>query len=127
MIAAAAAGEPEPVVAGFTANRAKAWRIACGEAVTDVLRGLKVNAFLTNIGDTFTGDPADEPVTCDVWIARLAYGIAPADWTPKDGVRGGRSGYALLERAVRRVAAERDMRPRDLQAALWIHIRGRAS
>jgi hypothetical protein len=68
MVLAAAAGELEPVVNGTLANRAKAWRIACGEDPDAVLSGPKVRAFFANImGDV-------DAVTIDVWAARAAEG-----------------------------------------------------
>jgi hypothetical protein len=55
-------------VNGTLANRAKAWRIACGEDPDAVLSGPKVRAFFANImGDV-------DAVTMDVWAARAAEG-----------------------------------------------------
>src|SRR3954464_9498358 len=68
MIAAAIAGELEPVANGTMSNRDKAWRIANGADPDEVLSGPKVRAFYANImGDT-------EAVTIDVWGARAAEG-----------------------------------------------------
>lgn len=106
MIGAAAAGETEPRVNGTLANRAKAWRIACGEDPDTVLSGPKVRAFFANImGDV-------DAVTVDAWAARAAEG-----WdNPNAPVR---RRYELCAEAFRRAAHRRDMHPRDAQAAVW--------
>jgi hypothetical protein len=112
VLAAAAAGEPEPVVNGTMANRAKAWRVACGEDPDAVLSGPKVRAFYANI----TGDL--DAVTVDVWCARAAEGRA----NPQAPVR---RRYELLAHAYRRAAQRRGMHPRDVQAAVWTTYRRR--
>lgn len=114
MVEAATRGETrEPIVAGTTANRAKAWRIARGEDPADVLRGPKVRAFFANI----TGD--HDAVTVDVWAARAAEG------TRNDRAPEGKR-YANIATAYRRAAAARGISPRAMQAAVWTHIRGAA-
>jgi hypothetical protein len=106
MVLAAAAGEPEPIAAGTLGNRAKAWRIACGEDPEVVLGGPKVRAFFANI----LGDAED--VTVDVWAARAAEGRK----NPNAPVR---RRYELIAESFRRVARRRGMTPRDAQAAVW--------
>jgi hypothetical protein len=112
MVLAAAADESQPVANGTLANRAKAWRIACGEDPRAVLGGPKVRAFFANImGDV-------EAVTIDVWAARAAEGRrnenAPV-----------RRRYQLLAHAYRRAGERRGMHPRDVQAAVWTAYRRR--
>jgi hypothetical protein len=106
MISAAVAGQPEPVVAGTLANRAKAWRIARGEEPDAVLSGPKVRAFYANImGDL-------ESVTIDVWTARAVEGRDH----PHAPVR---RRYELCAQAFRRAGERRGIAPRDAQAAVW--------
>lgn len=125
VIEAAARGEASPPAVHTSAMRAQAWRIARGEAPLDVLRGPKVRAFYRNI----TGDLT--AVTVDVWAARVADG----DYRPhptKAGLLGaipspaGRR-YALIARAYREAAAVIGRAPRDVQAAVWVHVRGSAT
>jgi hypothetical protein len=106
MIAAAIAGELEPVANGTMSNRDKAWRIANGADPDEVLSGPKVRAFYANImGDT-------EAITIDVWAARAAEG---RDY--KNAPKQRR--YDLLAESFRRVGRKRGMHPRDVQAAVW--------
>lgn len=112
VVQAAADGEPCPAVS-TRANRSAAWRIACGESPADVLRGPKVSRFHRNI----TGDR--DAVTIDVWAARAAEGRRD------DRAPSGRR-YALLERAYQEAAAIIGRPPRDVQAAVWVHVRGAA-
>jgi hypothetical protein len=110
VVLAAAAGELEPVVNGTLANRAKAWRIACGEDPDAVLSGPKVRAFFANImGDL-------DAVTVDAWGMRAAEG-RDNKHAPK------KRRYALLSEAYRRAAQRHDMSPRDAQAAVWTAYR----
>lgn len=111
--AAAANGDDAPPKVGLGSNVAKAWRIAQGADPADVLGGPKVRAFFANI----TGDL--RAVTVDVWAARAAYGRADAP------VPAGRR-YDRLAAAYRDVADRFGVAPRDLQAAVWIHVRGAA-
>jgi hypothetical protein len=106
MLAAAAAGAPEPVTNGTLANRRKAWRIANGAEPDAVLSGPKVRAFYANI----MGDR--EAVTIDVWAARAAEG---RDWPHAPVKRR----YRLLAESYRRAGERRGMCPRDVQAAVW--------
>lgn len=106
MVLAAAAGKAEPAVGGLCPNRAKAWRIACGEDPDTVLSGPKVRAFWANIlGDV-------ETVTVDVWAASAAEGV-------KSKQAPVRRRYQLLAESYRRTARRHGMSPRDVQAAVW--------
>lgn len=106
MARAAVAGELQPTTAGTLSNRAKAWRIACGEDPELVLSGPKVRAFYANI----MGD--QDAVTVDVWAARAAEG---RDWPHAPVKRR----YRLLAETYRRAGERRGMHPRDAQAAVW--------
>lgn len=106
MIAAAATRQPRPPAYGTLSNRRKAWRIARGEDPELVLSGPKVRAFYANImGDV-------EAVTVDVWAAAAAEG-GKTEQAPV------RRRYLLLAESFRRVAEQRGMHPRDVQAAVW--------
>ena len=119
VVEAAESGDRCPEV-HTRAMRALAWRIARGERPLDVLNGPKVRAFYANI----TGDL--ERVTIDVWAARAAEGAAvPKDKNGVDIAPSGRR-YALLERASVECARIVGLAPRDLQAAVWVHVRGAA-
>lgn len=112
VIEAAERGDATPPNVHTRAMRAQAWRIANGEAALDVLGGPKVRAFFANI----TGDL--DSVTVDVWAARAATGrTLPA-------VQG--RTYALIARAYREAAALLEIPARDVQAAVWVHVRGAA-
>lgn len=113
VIDAAERGDTEPPAVHTRAMRALAWRIARGEAPLDVLNGPKVRAFYRNI----VGD--SDAVTVDVWAARAAEGVSD----PR-GPSGRR--YALLAEAYRSAARVLDIPPRDLQAAVWVNVRGAA-
>lgn len=95
-------------------QRAKAWAAATGATSPDANHGPKTEAFWANI----LGD-ADR-VCVDSWAARAATG---------DMTHAGPSGrfqYGLMERAYQRAARAIGMAPRDLQAAIWINVRGSA-
>lgn len=109
MLAAAGAGQPEPIVNGTTANRRKAWTIANGADPETVLGGPKVTAFYANL----TGDP--DRVTVDMWAA-IAAGVNPERLSPSRR-RDLRSAYAIA-------AAMRGVTPRQFQAAVWVAVRG---
>lgn len=110
VIQAAESGEACPAVHTRT-MRAQAWRIANGEPALDVLNGPKVRAFYSNIvGDT-------SAVTVDVWAMRAA--------DPSMEALSARA-YALTARAYREAAGIIGVAPRDLQAAVWVHVRGAA-
>lgn len=88
----------------------------------NVLRGPKERAFCANIlGDT-------SAVTVDMWV----YAIATRAVSRKRGTTGAQHGpspreYAGIAHALTRVAAQVGTTPRDLQAAVWVAVRGSAS
>ena len=122
LVRAAWSGAPVPRVHTRT-MRAQAWRIARGEAPLSVLAGPKVRAFFANIvGDT-------DAVTVDVWAVRAARGDAPvlgADgrlrWT--DAGRVSAREYAAYADVYPRAARRLGVTPREVQAAVWVHVRG---
>jgi hypothetical protein len=98
-----------------TRNRDLAWRIASGERPLDVLGGQKVRAFYRNLsGNT-------RAVTVDVWAARAAGFDMP------DSKSLTRHQYAEISAAYRRAARLTGIEPAELQAAIWIQVRGKAS
>ena len=115
MLAAAGAGASEPRVNGYGANRRKAWAIAQGADPETVLGGPKVTAFYSNL----TGDP--DRVTVDVWAARGAGLDMP------DGRTLSARTMRELGKAYATAAERRGITPRQLQAAVWVAVRGRAN
>lgn len=103
-------GEPQPTVAGYPANRNKAWAIL-GTGDTSRLSGPKVEAFAANLrGDL-------EYVTLDMWAYR-AVGVDP-ERVPR-GVRDNVvKGYC-------RAAAQIGVPVAVFQAIIWVHVRGGA-
>lgn len=93
--------------------RRKAWAIAGGADPSEVLRGPKVRAFYRSI----MGDVGS--VTVDRWAEQAATGR-----TTGRGVVGNR--YLEIESAFRAAAGIVGVSPRELQAALWVHVRGSA-
>jgi hypothetical protein len=75
--------------------------------------GEKTRAFYANI----LGD--QNAVAVDVWAARAAEG-----YRDKRAPKGKR--YAAIADAYRDAADHRGLSPRDLQACVWVSIRGRA-
>jgi hypothetical protein len=111
MVAAHAALEAEPTVAGTTDNRDKAWAILnhAGDPL-DILGGPKVRSFYANImGDL-------DAVTVDVWAARAAEGF-----DNPNAPTGNR--YERIAAAYREAASAVGVAPRDMQAAVWVYIR----
>jgi hypothetical protein len=95
--------------AGYAENRAKAHRIAEGEAATDVLGGAKVRAFWANlIGSRYA-------VTVDTWAQRAAIGRMAEQ--PKA------RRYARIARAYAAAAEICGETPREFQAAVWLAVR----
>lgn len=95
-------------------QRAKAWAAATGAVDPGANHGPKTEAFWANIlGDL-------ERVCVDSWAARAATGDASHKGPD------GRYQYGLMERAYQRAARAVGMAPRDLQAAIWISVRGSA-
>lgn len=111
VIRAARSGAESAPSVGTRANVDKAWRIANGADPDSVLGGPKVTAFYANL----TGDP-DRP-TVDVWAARAA-GANPDRLTDKRR-RELRAAYTMA-------AGMRGVAVRDLQAAVWVAVRGSA-
>lgn len=112
ILSAMAAGETSPPKVGLGRNVAKAWRIASGERPLSVLSGDKVRRFYRNL----MGDLS--AVTVDRWAAR-ACGVP--DTYPSTSAR-----YARCEMAYREAAAVVDLAPAELQAIVWVAIRGAA-
>lgn len=95
----------------------KAWAIAklenpTAQAILVILRGPKTCRFFRNI----IGD--ERAVTIDVWSKRIATG-GRDDSAPRPGYD-----YDTLEQAYQIAASRLGISPRDLQAALWCHVRG---
>ena len=102
-------GLPEPPPMGLFHSRAKAWAIAQLEVhPSRVLAGPKVTRFWKNL----SGDP--DPVTVDIWMAR-AVGV-DEDKISRD--------YSMIERAYQKAAETLSIEPRQLQAIVWLHVRG---
>lgn len=112
MARAAAVGDSEPVVAGTTANRTKAWRILHGADPASTLGGPKVRAFHANI----SGD--HNRVTVDVWATKACTG-EPIVPRPHN--------YGIFERAYQLGAERVGLSPAALQAIVWVTVRGSAS
>jgi hypothetical protein len=107
---AAARGDLEPPRVAFGANRRKAWQIAAGAEPLEVLGGPKVRSFYRAL----LGDR--EAVTVDVWAALAAEGCKRRS---PEGRR-----YLELEASYRLAARYCDERPRELQAIIWLAVRG---
>lgn len=97
----------------FRANVLKAIEVVTLVDPLSALRGPKQRAFYRNIvGDT-------QAVTVDVWATRAATN------GKSDGPRSGAQ-YADIARAYVRAARHVGVPPRDLQAAVWVQVRGAA-
>lgn len=103
-------------------NRQKAWYIArlmgpTPETIQSILKpnkryGYKIERFFRNIiGDS-------QAVTIDTWAARVAEGGV----FQQDHINGIR--YESIERAYQITAERLGRTPRELQAAIWISVRG---
>ena len=109
----------------WTRNMSLAWAYATGQAVAclgnsiraadratlsgfSALKGQKTNAFARNIA----GD--SDAVTIDAWMLR-PFGLKNAN----------KGNYTTLANAIRVVAAEVNMTSADLQALIWVRLRGR--
>lgn len=78
----------------------------------DALKGLKTNAFARNIAGDLSA------VTIDTWMIKAA---------GMPGTRGiNKTQYGVLANAVTDLAAEYGIAPAQLQALIWIVVRGRA-
>lgn len=78
------------------------------------LHGCKTSAFARNILGDYT------PVTVDVWALRAAIPGFPRKVTPT------RKQYAMVAAAYTAVAVELEVSPAQLQAIVWVAIRGKA-
>lgn len=114
VLLARAAGRPCPVV-GLGHCRRKAWAISGGADPAAVLRGPKVVRFW----ECLTGTGGDS-VAIDVWAAKAALG----NRAPRRGPAGRR--YLELERAYQIAAGRIGIPARELQAGIWVQIRGTA-
>lgn len=108
MVNAYATGGDMPAVS-TTNNRATAWAILAG--TLDGPRGIKTAAFMRAI----MGDVS--AVVVDVWAARAA-GI---------GHNFGPAEYRRIAAAYTEAADRLGVAPRDLQAAVWVAVRGGAA
>lgn len=95
----------------------KAWQILQLENPTSaqilaILNGPKTCRFFRNI----TGD--ENAVTIDIWSKRIA-----TDGRDESAPKPGHD-YDSLEQAFQIAASRLGISPRDLQAALWCHVRG---
>jgi hypothetical protein len=107
-----AEGKPMPTTGyGFKRNTAKAWAILNGAKPLDVLSGPKVRAFYRNMLG------CSDSVTVDRWAVRIAIGDPDHSGTVPSGE------YDAMADAFRRVAAEKGLTPRELQAATWTWVR----
>lgn len=88
----------------------QAWKIVHGANPLDVLHGPKVRAFYRNLLLD------EEPVTVDVWAARVAEGRVNPN-APK-----GRR-YNLIARAYREAADRLSLSPSTCQATAWVQVR----
>lgn len=108
---ASANGRQAPPRVSTRANRAHAWGIATGATGLEVL-GPKTGTFARAIlGDL-------NAVTVDVWAKRAVLGDMAADATVTDRDR------IEMTRAYRRAARILGVAPRDLQATVWLAVRG---
>jgi hypothetical protein len=115
----ALSGSEYPPPCGTYDRLNKAWTIAHLENPTvaqilAILNGPKTQRFFLNISGNH------KAVTIDIWSKRVAT-AGKDDSAPKAG-----HDYDTLEQAFQIVAGRIGMSPRDLQAALWIHVRGTA-
>jgi hypothetical protein len=112
LVDAYARGESDPPSVGLGLSRSRAWAILHhpGDPL-DVLGGPKVRAFYANImGDAHA-------VTVDVWAARAAEGR-------RDDRAPTRGRYRRIADAYRAAADIAGVTPREMQAAVWVHVRG---
>lgn len=112
VIDAHVSGRPAPGGA-MAVNLAAAARVLAGEP--GAIRAPKTAAFAANLaGDT-------RAVTVDVWAVRAATGHRMPD-----GMGIGPRQYAEIAAAYTEAAERVGIEPRDLQATIWVAIRGRA-
>jgi len=106
----------KPSIGGTYLNLEKAWSIAKGAPVISVLtsgtrpeRWLKVQRFFQNL----IGNP--DCVTVDVWAARVAH--------PECSEQIGGNLYLSIEKSYQATAKKVGIKPRDLQAIVWLKER----
>lgn len=114
IVDAALSGQPQPIVAGLSTNRNKAWAIANFGWPLDILGGQKVRSFYANI----MGD--EDAVTVDVWAARAALGDIATDRIPTGQ-------YNAIADAYRLAADARGVSPMVMQATVWVYTRRNAN
>lgn len=125
IIAAAERGDAEPPPVHTGAMRAIAWRIATNqERPETAIRGIKTSNFYRAI----IGDGS--AVTIDVWARRAAEGNW-RDWHVKSET--GARDVSMSNKIYREIAAAYTaaaealgVPARDVQAAVWVHVRGAA-
>lgn len=106
----------------FEAHRKNILRALRGEP----LSGPKVTAFAKNLfGPAYYPDAADA-VTVDRWMVRAARGVCIPDvsYDPEDDAPT-EPEYRCIERAIRKLAVESNVQPRQYQAAVWVGIKRR--
>lgn len=116
----------------LSSNMAIAIRIARGEAISDVLTGIKRRSFYNNI--VAPGKTND--VTVDTWMQRSAMraSVISGGMDLDDSIKflagrkaatnGVGAGYIAIAEAVRNVAKRLGLSPDTVQAAYWIHASG---
>ena len=112
MMQAARKGEDQPMCAGTSINRSKAWAIASTGDLS-ALRGPKVTAFADNLAN-----PDSEQLTVDVWAMRAYYGdrdAQPSTPTPKQ--------YDAIKQSYIDGAEQVGLHPYEFQAVVWNAIR----
>lgn len=114
MLTAADAGDARCPAVHTRVQHEKAWAVATGRAAPTANHGPKTLAFYRNIlGNT-------DAVCVDTWALRAATG----DSTKGKGLAPGK--YRRVAAAYTSAAQALGMAPRDLQAAVWVHVRGAA-
>lgn len=98
---------------GLSANVAKAIASLESDNPLDSLKGPKVSAFGRNLMLDF------QPVTIDVWAARIAIPSITKD-------RFSLTDYRAMANAYRTVARHYNIEPAILQSTLWVNHRGKA-
>ena len=112
MMQAARTGQGEPMCAGTSVNRAKAWRIATTGDLSN-LRGPKVTAFADNLAN-----PDSEQLTVDAWAIRAYHDdhtMTAYTPTPKQ--------YETIKQAYLAGARQVGLHPVEFQAVVWNAIR----
>jgi hypothetical protein len=88
----------------------------------EMIQGRKVTSFAKNLlGPSYFPDAADA-VTVDRWMMRIARGLCTEILTKEEDAPSAPE-YRCVERAVRKLAAEVGVEPRQYQAAAWVGIK----